>query len=80
LTAIRKRFKQNQTMSTSEYARAEALVNAAWIAELYENAWGVARDYGEALEWFQKAADAGNTDVIFNCSSSEIREIKGATH
>jgi TPR repeat protein len=35
-------------MSTSEYAHPEALVNAAWIAELYENGWGVAQDYGKA--------------------------------
>jgi TPR repeat protein len=53
-------------MSTSEYAHPEALVNAAWIAELYENGWGVAQDYGKAHKWFQKAADAGNTDAMIN--------------
>jgi uncharacterized protein len=42
------------------------LVNATWIAELYENGWGVAQDYGKALEWFHKAADAGNTDAMIN--------------
>ena len=53
-------------MSTSEYTHPEALVNATWIAELYENGWGVAQDYGKALEWFHKAADAGNTDAMIN--------------
>jgi TPR repeat protein len=26
---------------------------------LYQNGWGVARDYAEALTWYQKAADQG---------------------
>jgi TPR repeat protein len=53
-------------MSTSEYTHPEALVNATWIAELYENGWGVAQDYGKAHKWFHKAADAGNTDAMIN--------------
>jgi hypothetical protein len=27
---------------------------------LYENGKGVAQDYAQARQWFQKAADAGN--------------------
>jgi TPR repeat protein len=53
-------------MSTSEYAHPEALVNAAWIAELYENGWGVAQDYGKAHKWFQKSAAAGNAAAMIN--------------
>jgi TPR repeat protein len=33
--------------------------NLGW---LYKNGQGVAQDYGKAREWFQKAADAGDTD------------------
>ena len=39
-------------MSTSEYTHPEALVNATWIAELYENGWGVAQDYGKHFAFF----------------------------
>ncbi|HYY27947.1 MAG TPA: hypothetical protein VE860_08390 [Chthoniobacterales bacterium] len=35
--------------------------NLGW---LYENGKGVAQAYGKAREWFQKAADAGNTDAM----------------
>ena len=30
---------------------------------LYDNGQGVAQDYGKAREWYQKAAEAGNTDA-----------------
>ena len=26
----------------------------------YENGWGVAQDYGEAMRWFRKVADQGD--------------------
>ena len=36
------------------------------LGELYYSGHGVAQDYGKAREWYQKAADAGNTDGLFN--------------
>jgi hypothetical protein len=33
------------------------------LGRLYENGWGVAQDYGKARQWYQKAADADNTDA-----------------
>ena len=30
------------------------------IGWLYQNGWGVARDYVEAMDWYRKAADRGN--------------------
>jgi len=58
--------KQNQTINTSKCTYPKAMVSAAWVAELYEKGWGVAQDYGKALEWFQKADDDGNTDTMIN--------------
>jgi TPR repeat protein len=31
------------------------------IGALYENGWGVRRDYRQAIQWYQKAAAQGNT-------------------
>ena len=36
------------------------MYNLGWM---YENAWGVGQDLAKAREWYQKAADAGNTDA-----------------
>ena len=36
------------------------------LGRLYEQGLGVAQDYGKALEWFQKAVAAGNTDAKIN--------------
>jgi len=33
---------------------------------LYGNGCGVAQDYAQAREWYQKAADAGNADAMNN--------------
>jgi len=30
------------------------------LGRLYENGWGVSRDYGQARQWYEKAAAAGN--------------------
>jgi TPR repeat protein len=30
-----------------------------YLGRLYENGWGVARDFAKAREWYQKAADTG---------------------
>ena len=43
-----------------------ALVNAFWAAEVYQNGWGVPRDYGKAHKWFEAATAAGNTDAMIN--------------
>ena len=32
-----------------------------FLGRLYENGWGVTQDYGKARQWYQKAADAGDT-------------------
>jgi TPR repeat protein len=37
--------------------------NLGW---LYENGQGVTQDYTKAREWYQKAAEAGNTDAMIN--------------
>jgi hypothetical protein len=44
-------------MSVNKYNGSKGLVNPAWAAEVYENGWGVPRDYGKAYKWFQKAAE-----------------------
>ena len=31
------------------------------IGQMYESGQGVAQDYDEAMKWYRKAADAGNT-------------------
>jgi uncharacterized protein len=36
------------------------------LGVLYINAWGVTRDYVQARKWFQKAADAGDADAMYN--------------
>ena len=36
--------------------------NLGW---LYENGYGVTQDYGPALQWYQKALDAGNPDAKY---------------
>jgi TPR repeat protein len=56
--------KQDKTISTSKCAHPEAMVSAAWVAELYENGLGVTQDYSKAHKWFEKAADDGNTDAM----------------
>lgn len=60
------KVKQNQTITTSKPAEPEAMVNAAWVAEVYKNGWGVAQDYGKAHRWYEKAAQHGNTDAMIN--------------
>jgi len=53
-------------MSVNKYNGSRGLVNAAWVAEVYENGWGVPRDYGKAYKWFQKATEEGNTDAMIS--------------
>ena len=36
------------------------------LGELYRDGQGVAQDYDKARGWFQKAADAGNTEAMCN--------------
>jgi TPR repeat protein len=36
------------------------------LGGLYENGYGVDRDYGKAREWYQKAADKGNAYAMYN--------------
>ena len=36
------------------------------IGYLYYSGLGVSQDYSKAMEWFQKAADAGNATAMFN--------------
>jgi uncharacterized protein len=33
------------------------------IGRLYDNGWGVEKDYTKALAWYQKAADEGDEDA-----------------
>ena len=33
---------------------------------LYENGWGVPKDFGKAVELYKKAADQGNQRAIVN--------------
>jgi TPR repeat protein len=56
--------KQNKTVNTSKCAYPKAMVSAAWVAELYENGWGVTQDYSKTHKWFEKAAADGNADAI----------------
>src|SRR5205085_12602195 len=35
------------------------------IGELYSGALGVKRDYAKAIEWYQRAADAGDREGMF---------------
>jgi TPR repeat protein len=36
------------------------------LGVLYQNGWGVAQDYAKAREWYEKAADKGNTIAMVN--------------
>ena len=36
------------------------------VGVLYDNGWFVTQDYVKAREWFEKAADQGDTDAMFN--------------
>jgi uncharacterized protein len=36
------------------------------LGMLYQNNWGVARDYAQARQWYQKAADSGNALAMNN--------------
>jgi hypothetical protein len=36
------------------------------LGVIYDKGQGVAQDYGKAREWYQKAADAGNTNAMVN--------------
>ena len=51
-------------MNSNKYAPPGAMVNAIWVAEVYQNGWGVPQDYHEARKWFIEAATAGNTDAM----------------
>lgn len=53
-------------MNTSKCAYPKAMVSAAWVAELYENGWGVTQDYSKAHKWFEKAAADRNTDAMIH--------------
>ena len=53
-------------MNTNKCAPSGALVNAVWVAEVYQNGWGVPQDYSKAHKWFEAAAGAGNTDAMIN--------------
>jgi TPR repeat protein len=35
------------------------------IGVLYDNGQGVAQDYAQAMQWYQKAAAEGNTNAMF---------------
>ena len=53
-------------MNTNKCAPSEALVNAVWVAEVYQNGWGVPQDYSKAHKWFEAAAAAGTTDAMID--------------
>jgi len=53
-------------MNTNKCAPSGALVNAVWVAEVYQNGWGVPQDYSKAHKWFEKAAADGNTAAMIN--------------
>jgi TPR repeat protein len=36
------------------------------LGVLYENGWGVAKDYGKARQWYQQAAEAGDEIAMTN--------------
>ena len=65
--------KQRQTMkstqkqtSTDKHSHPEAMVNAAWVAGVYLNGWGVPQDYRKAHKWLKKPAVEGNTTAMVN--------------
>ena len=53
-------------MNTNKCAPSGALVNAVWVAEVYQNGWGVPQDYSKAHKWFEATAAAGHTDAMIN--------------
>src|SRR6516165_11720957 len=54
-------------MNTNKSASSpRAMVNAVWVAEVYENGWGVPQDYRKAQKWFEEAASAGNSEAMIN--------------
>src|SRR5215472_807733 len=53
-------------MNTNKCVPSGALVNAVWVAEVYQNGWGVPQDYSKAHKWFEKAAADGNTAAMIN--------------
>ena len=57
---------QKKTISTGKYVQPEAMVDAGWVAEVYQNGLGVAQDYSKAHKWFEKAAADGNTAAMIN--------------
>jgi len=44
----------------AQHGNTDAKANLGW---LYENGWGVERDYDQALSWFRKAADDGSANA-----------------
>jgi len=48
--------------------------NLGW---LYENGWGVARDYGKARKLYQKAADAGLAEAKQALSRLRLKRLFG---
>ena len=57
---------QKQPINVGKYSQPEAMVNAAWVAGVYLNGWGVPQDYGKAHKWLKKAAEEGNTTAMVN--------------
>jgi TPR repeat protein len=53
-------------MNINKCAPSGALVNAVWVAEVYQNGWGVPQDYSKAHKWFEATAAAGHTDAMIN--------------
>ena len=35
------------------------------LGELYANALGAKRDYGKAIQWYQRATDLGDREAMF---------------
>ena len=53
-------------MNTDNGTLPSAMVNAVWVAEVYQNGWGVPQDYSKARKWFEEAAVAGDTEAMIN--------------
>ena len=57
---------QKQPINVGKYSQPEAMVNAAWVAGVYLNGWGVPQDYRKAHKWLKKPAVEGNTTAMVN--------------
>ncbi|MGY3461950.1 TPR repeat protein [Bradyrhizobium sp. LM3.4] len=75
-------YQRGQYKTALDLATARAATGDAkamtMLGELYSNAMGIRRDYVKALQWYKRAADAGDREAMFALAMLRISGRGGA--